>query len=139
MRTSEHRSRPWVWLGIVLGAGVLLFGIGPSLTYFEGPWSGLFAQGQPRKVEKAGIRVWLNSETDVFHRPGCRFYDTTRSGKLVSLREARKLGDACRICGDSEQKRQRARRGEGTTERAERELERDSFESKQETKVYILD
>jgi len=37
--------------------------------------------------------VWVNTETDVYHKEGSRFYGTTKKGKYVSEADAIKEGD----------------------------------------------
>ncbi|MFL6543907.1 MAG: hypothetical protein ACJ8LM_01835 [Candidatus Udaeobacter sp.] len=37
--------------------------------------------------------VWVNTETDVYHKEGSRFYGKTKKGKYVSEADAIKEGD----------------------------------------------
>ncbi|MEB3186227.1 MAG: hypothetical protein VKP72_02170 [bacterium] len=42
--------------------------------------------------------VWLNLASGIYHQEGCRYYETSGKGMLVSLEEARSHGRACQAC-----------------------------------------
>jgi hypothetical protein len=45
-----------------------------------------------RTVAKKSIRVWVNTNSGVYHYPGMRWYGRTKSGEFMTEDEARKRG-----------------------------------------------
>jgi hypothetical protein len=45
-------------------------------------------------------KVWVNTETHVYHNEGSRFYGKTKAGKYVTEAEARAEGDRPSKMGD---------------------------------------
>lgn len=70
-------------------------------------WPGVHAGGErlpPRLVtatpdpRQDGGLVWLNMASGIYHQEGCRYYETSGKGVLVTLEEARLHGRACQAC-----------------------------------------
>lgn len=42
---------------------------------------------------KAEVRVWVNTNSGVYHCPGTRWYGNTKAGEFLPEKEARRLGN----------------------------------------------
>jgi hypothetical protein len=45
-----------------------------------------------QRVGNPNVRVWVNTNSGVYHCPGTRWYGKTKSGKYMSQREAQAKG-----------------------------------------------
>jgi hypothetical protein len=59
------------------------------------PAKGTSAQAAPKAPAPGGGhgKVWVNTETHVYHKEGSRFYGTTKKGKYMTEAEAMKAGN----------------------------------------------
>jgi nuclease S1 len=80
-----NRLRTSVALIVVL---LILFACGSSSqTVVNGP--------RPVTTQSAGnptVKVWVNTNSGVYHCPGTRWYGKTKSGQFMSQREAQSKG-----------------------------------------------
>ena len=45
-----------------------------------------------QSAESAKVKVWVNTNSGVYHCPGTRWYGNTKSGKFMTQREAQSKG-----------------------------------------------
>ena len=49
-------------------------------------------QGSTLNSESAKVKVWVNTNSGVYHCPGTRWYGNTKSGRFMTQREAQSKG-----------------------------------------------
>lgn len=52
-------------------------------------------RGEPFTTQSAGnptVKVWVNTNSGVYHCPGTRWYGNTKSGRFMTQREAQSKG-----------------------------------------------
>jgi len=72
-----------------------LIGAVLALILLSGPVSAPAPQATPtnqNSTQKKEIRVWVNTNSGIYHCPGSRWYGKTKQGKYMSECEALKAG-----------------------------------------------
>lgn len=66
-----------------------------SLITYGSPSQAIAKRDRPITIQRAGnptVKVWVNTNSGVYHCPGTRWYGKTKSGQFMSQREAQSKG-----------------------------------------------
>ena len=74
---------------VILSFLLLSLLISPAKSSFA---EGLVRVAQSQGVGNPNVRVWVNTNSGVYHCPGTRWYGNTKDGKYMTQKEAQAKG-----------------------------------------------
>jgi hypothetical protein len=87
MQIVMRRRLTILLLGCVLAASAFLFHSATSVTSDSRSFS-----NWTQYAGNPNVRVWVNTNSGIYHCPGTRWYGATKEGEYMTQREAQKKG-----------------------------------------------